>query len=460
MVALATTGWCQQARPDSSAVSPKYSATSTGDNGSRAYVPSLFGSQPIAIDMSQPAVPGNEPAPPVGVVDTGAQDSGTIEPWAPYVRNPAQHYLLYGLSVSGNFEHDTASGAPSDSLWTSALSPYLGLMSRTRTGFYTLQYAPTIVPYDAQTNTASAFHNLAFDATGKLTRRLTWNFDVHGGYGGEVSHLTGNLNSQSVAGGVPVVDPSYASLQPFSGNSLDASGSFAIGYQLTPRETVGVTLSNNYFTFLNSGASQVPNLHTDTATVGVSFDRRLSERATLRAYASESHVFSNLLPCSSFSGGLGLLSKPVRALSVDVGAGPSTGCGAGSFNFHGTVGASVYKQMQLYVGGARQLNTAYRLNSRWESNVVGGAGRRFHNADLGFDAGYYHGQPLGLAAPSEGYFISPRLNYSLGLRLSRFTSMGFGYRRYHSFLPAGGSLNVDFLMMSLSFLPSPLPLER
>ena len=460
VVAFATVGWCQQALPDSSPVSPKYSAASAGDTGSRAYVPSLFGSQPIAIDMGQPAVSGAEPAPPVGIVDTTDQNSGTIEPWAPYVRNPARHYLLYGLTVSGNLEHDTTSGASSDSFWNSAVSPYVGLMGRTRTGFYTLQYTPTIVPYATQTSTTSAFHNLAFNSTGQFTRRLTWNFDVNSGYGGEASRLTGNLNSQSVVGGVPVVSQGYASLQPFSGNSLDANGSFRIGYQLTSRDTVAVTLTNTYYAFLNSGASQVPNLHNDTLAGTLSFDRKLNERTTLHVYGTESRLFSNFLPCSSFSGGLGLTSQPVRAVSVDVGAGPSTGCGGGSFNFHGTVGASLSKQIQLYVGGSRQLNTAYRLNSHWEDNVVGGAGRRFHNADLGVDAGYYHGQSLGLAAPSEGYFISPRINYNLALRLSRYTKLGLGYRRYHSYLPAGGSVGVDVVMMSVSFLPPALPLER
>lgn len=456
VVALLNRAWGQQA-PSPAGDSMKPSPTIIGDEGSRSYVPSLFGTQPIAVDIGRPSIPSNEPPPPVGITDSSDSGSGAVEPWAPYVRNPAQHYLLYGLTASGSFEHDTATGGPSDSISGSSLSPYLALMGRTRTGYYTLQYAPSIVPYDSETRAVSAFHNLALDAAGNFNRRLKWNFDMRNGYGGEVSRLTGNLNPQTVVAGVPVADPSYASLQPLNGNSLNTAATFGIGYQLTPRETLGVTLSNSYSTFLN-GDPQLQNAHSDIASLGLTFDRSVSARATFRAYATGSRVFSNLLPCDSYSGGLGMLYKPARAVAIDVGAGPSTGCGSRSYNFHGTVTGSLHNGIQLYVSGSRQLNTQYRLNSLWEDNVTAGAGRRFRSTDLGVDGGYYHGQSLGLVAPSQGYFISPRINY--GLRLSRFTSVGVSCRRYHSALSAGASQDINMVLISLTLSPSPVPLER
>ena len=449
-----------QASPDPGAVNAKYSATIAGDVGSRSYVPSLFGGQPIAIDVGQPSVSSSAAAPPVGVVDAAAQDSGAVEPWAPYVRNPAQHYLLYGLSASGTLELDGASaGVPATSSWFSTITPYAGLLGRTRTGFYALQYAPSIVPYDTQTNGVSAYHSLSLDAAGDFTRRLRWSLDLRSGYGGELGRLSGNLTPQRVTAGVPIADPAYASLQPFSGNSLDSSARVGLLYQLTPRQTVGVSVSDDYSTFLYDAAVlPAAKVHNDMATLGLTFDRTLSERATLRVYASDGRIFSNVSPCNSFSGGLGLLLQPARSVAVDVGAGPSSGCGAQAANFHGTVSFAPRKSVQLYVSGSRQLETLYRLNSRWEDDVVAGADRRFRNADLGFDAGYYHGQSLGLNAPSQGYFVSPRIDY--GLHLSRFTKIGFAYRRFHGSAPTGGGRDVSFALVTVSFLPSPVPLEK
>jgi hypothetical protein len=426
--------------------------------GSRSYVPSLFGAQPIAIDQWQPLVPGNEPAPAVGIVDNSAQDSGMIEPWAPYVRNPAQQYLLYGVTASASFEHDGASpGIPADSLWMAVLQPYVGLMGRTRTGFFVLQYAPSIVPYNTQTAGSTAYHTVAFDAAADVTPRLKWNFDVRSGYGAEMGRLTGNLDAQRITSGVPMADISYASLQPFGGNSLDAGVQAGVTYQLTRRDTLGVMLGEAYSTFLFDPGIQQPKFRSNAVWAGLSFDRAVSEKVALRAYGTETRVFSNVLPCSSFSGGLGMILQPVRSVSVDVGAGPSSGCGAQAANFHATISQSLLNRLSLYAGGARQLNTLYRLNSRWEDDVFAGFSRHFRRAEVGVDAGYYHGQALELPAPSQGYFMSPRLNY--GLSLSRFTSIGFSYRRFHE-SGLGGGRDISFAMVSVSVSPSPLGLKR
>ena len=128
------------------------------------------------MDAWQPSAPSSEPAPAVGVVDNAGQTAGAVEPWAPYMRNVAQHYVLYGLNLSANY---TARGrlpatAADYSLFLPQIMPYLGFMGRTRTGFYVLQYSPSVVPYDSQDNRSVTFHNFTFDSAGAFTRRLTW----------------------------------------------------------------------------------------------------------------------------------------------------------------------------------------------------------------------------------------------------------------------------------------------
>lgn len=423
----------------------------------RTYIPSLFGSQPIAVDMWQPQVPSNESAPPVAIVDSSAQETGAVDPWAAYVRNPAQHYLLYGLNLSASFEHENSyQGAPGDSLALPQLAPYLGLMGRTRTGYFVLQYAPSIVPYDSQIGQSATFHNFTFDASGALTRRLSWNFDTHTGYGNEIGRLTGNLISQSVVSGVSQSGANFASVLPLTGNSLDTGGSAGLGYQLSPRESVHASISDNYSDFLNNSAVSEPSLRQNTVGMGLSFDHILSPTMTLHAYGNGDRVFSNVLPCHSFSGGLGMTYQPTHTITADFGAGPSSGCGAEAANFHARVAAALRNRAKVYVSSAREMNTEYRLNTRWEDNVTAGASKQFGHAELGFDGGYFHGQSLGLIGPSSGYFVSPRINYSL--RLSRITGIGFSYRRFEG--SPGSGPGLSFAMVTLSFSPTPLPLEK
>jgi len=455
LVAMSAAGQAQQAS-DSGQGSAQAAAS---DQAPRTYIPSLFGQQPIAVDMWQPAVSSNEPAPAVGVVDT-SQDSGAVEPWATYVRNPAQHYLLYGLNLSGTYERDGASaGLPAYSVGLPQVAPYLGFLGHTRTGFYALQYAPSIVPYDSQTGRSVAFHNFTFDAAGAFTRRLSWNFDTHAGYGGEVGRLTSNLNSQTVVSGVSESGANYASIQPLTGNSLNASTSYGLAYQLSPRQSVQASVSDTYYSFTYQPAGSAPGLYSDALGLGLSYNRTLSQTMTLHTYGSGARVFSHNLPtCDTFGGGLGLTYQPTRTLTADFGAGPSGGCGAQVANYHANLAAALRSHIKAYVGASRQMNTAYRMNSLWEDNVVAGAGKQFGHADLGLDGGYFHGQSLGLTGPSNGYFVSPRINYSL--RLSRISGIGFSYRRFHGSAGTGGPPDLSFAMVTLSFSPAPLPLEK
>ena len=430
-------------------------AQQTGD--SRTYIPSLFAQQPIAVDMWQPAVSSNESAPAVGVVDSSAQESGAIEPWAPYVRNPAQHYLLYGLNLSATYEHDSSyQGFAAESRVLPQLAPYLGLMGRTRTGFFVLQYAPSIIPYDSAQGHGVAFHSVNFDAAGAFSRRLSWIFDSHNGYGGEIGRLTGNLSSQSVFGGVAQSGPGFATVQPLSGNSVNSSTSAGLGYQITPRQTIHATVSDNYNGFIYEPANGLPDVRNNMVGLALSYDHTISPTMTFHAYGNGDRIFSNVLPCHTFGGGLGLTYQPTRTITADFGAGPSTGCGAEAANYHANVSAALRNRIRVYLGGARQLNTAYRLNTRWEDNVTGGASKQFGHADFGFDAGYFHGQSLALLGPSSGYFVAPRLNYTF--RLSRMTGVGFSYRKFQG--SAGSGPGVSFAMVTLMFSPSPLPLEK
>ena len=452
VLVMGATGQAQQASD-----AGQSSAQPAASEPPRTYLPSLFTQQPIAVDMWQPSVPSDESAPAVGGIDATGQGSGMVEPWAPYVRNPAQHYMLYGLNISGTYEHDSAfEGSPAASRMLPQVLPYLGFMGRTRTGYFVLQYAPNIVPYDSATGRSVTFHSLAFDSAGAFTRRLSWSARVNGGYGGEVGLLTGNLISQTAAVGVSESGPNYAAVQPLNGNSLNSSASVGLNYQLSPRQSIHASINDVYNAFIYEPAGTAPNERTHTVGTELSYDRTVSQTLTLHAYGDADRIFSNILPCHTFSGGLGLTYQATRTLSAYFGGGPSVGCGAQSANYHANVAAALRHRAKVYVSGGRELDTVYRLNSRWEDNVSAGASKQFGHTELGFDAGYFHGQPLGLVGPSSGYFVAPRINYSL--RLSRVSGIGFSYRRFQG--STGGGPNLSFAMVSLMFSPSPLPLER
>ena len=434
-------------------------AAASDSSATRTYVPSLFGQQPIAVDAWQPSAPSSESAPAVGVVDNAGQGAGAVEPWAPYMRNVAQHYVLYGLNLSANYTIESGTGSAADySLFLPQIMPYVGFMGRTRTGFYVLQYSPSVVPWDSQDSRSVTFHNFTFDSAGAFTRRLTWTVNVREGYGGEIGRLTSNLNSQAVVAGVSESNSNYATVQPLTGNSLSSSATAGLGYQFSPRTSAHLAASDNYYAFMYQPAGSVPNVRSHAIGMGGDIDETLSHNLTVRLYGSGDRVYSNYVTCDTISGGLALAYQPTRLINVDVGGGPSKGCGAQAANFHATVGATLRNQFKVYAGVARQMNTIYRLNSFWEDDVTGGVGKQFGHADLGFDAGYFHGQPLGLTGPANGYFVSPRINYSL--RLSRISGISFSYRRFHGSSGTGGPPDVSFAMITLSFSPAPLALEK
>ena len=184
LVAMSAAGQAQQTSDSGSSAQ----AVAASDQAPRTYIPSLFGQQPIAVDMWQPAVPSNESAPAVGVVDTSAQDSGAVEPWAPYVRNPAQHYLLYGLNLSANLRATSAyQGLPAD-FPGSAATRSLSWDSWAAPGPASTccNMRPASCPMIRSNSRSVTFHNFSFDASRRFHPAPELDIDVNEGYGGEI----------------------------------------------------------------------------------------------------------------------------------------------------------------------------------------------------------------------------------------------------------------------------------
>jgi hypothetical protein len=453
MMCIAPAALCQQTTATTSNRSGNSNDGFTSEIPS-SYVISRFGTDPLAIPVWQPPASDSSLASTRPRSDEEAPPPGIISIWPAYTyfRSPARHFFMYGMRASGD--------AGTDGSYTSSINPYVGLMSRTRTGFYVLQYSPTITPDTPTGQGTVAFHALSFDATGGFSRRWSWGLAVSDSYGSEFARLSGPLAIQAVSpAGIPIADTTSAALQPFNGKEMALNANFSTTYQMTPRDSIAVSVSDTYFSF-NYDTPVTPNVHSDMAGLNLTFGHMLTRRATLTAYSQVAHIYSNLLPCTSYGGGLGISYKITPTVGLDAGGGPSTGCGDTTGNFHATMSAVLGKQVTVYVSGSRQLMTQFRQNSRWENNVAGGGGKRVRNAEFGVDAGYYQGQPLGLNAPSQGYFISPRIGYALNLKPSRMTSIGFSFRRFSTLSSTTATRAVNVAMVSVTFSPNPVPFEK
>lgn len=409
------------------------------------YSGSLFGSQPIAVELWQPAP---RTAPPVQA--TGPDDMDT-DVWTITHEQASRYLLLYGLRAAANYQE--MSGGQGGSGYVGTVTPYLGLLGRTRTGFWLFQYAPTIVPYTPLGPGLQGYHSVAFSAAGSLTRTLSWGFSMVGGYGSEAAIIGAPLPTREVVSGVSITDPSAATILPFNGNMLDTSETLTLAWKLNAKQTLGLNLGDTYFAFSrNSGGALVPTTHTDDAHTGLDFGQMLSSRTTLHAYATADRIYGNSIsPCSFYGGGLGISVAATKTITLAAGAGPeasSASCGRGmGANFHGTLTAALAHHMTAYVSAQRGVATAFRMNSLWEDSATAGIAKSLRSVSLGFDGGYYHGQTLA----SAGYFVSPHVDY--GLRIAKFTSVGAGYRRYHSNTPLAGGGDIGYFFASLTFAP-------
>ncbi len=365
--------------------------------------------------------------------------------------------FIYGMSSSAVYR-TAMPGFPDDRANTSVLlNPYVGLLGRTRTGSYLLDYTLNAMPYDTLGSPASAFHQFTASMNGLFTRNLDWTVSGNGGFGSESARVLGPISYQ-VVGGLPTSDTSNAILAAPNENVLTGSLNGTLGWQKSPRDRFTFALTSSYTSY--TGETGVPAEGQGHATSGggtLTYERTLSARTRLFTFGDYFHLFG-AGGCSSYGGGVGLTHEASRKLSVSVQGGPqftTEGCGGQQgANFSGSILVRPTARTSAYLIVSRSFTTAYRLNSAWDDNISAGLSHNTRLFEFNIDTSYVRG---GVQPSYQGLFVGPNVRYHMQPTLSWL----LGYRWYH-----GSSLgntqigNMNFATVTLEWHPRAIGFPR
>ncbi|HSM85965.1 MAG TPA: hypothetical protein VLT16_07440 [Candidatus Limnocylindrales bacterium] len=365
-----------------------------------------------------------------------------------------KNLFFYGFSGSSVYTNNFAGVGATRDLISTSLSPYLAVLVPTRTGSYVAQYTSVVNPNDTSTGDPQAYHTVTLKAEGAFTRRLSWALSGSGSYGSESARLQAPL-SYVVVQTTPVGDASSAAVLLRTTNVAFSENRAHLGYLLSSRDSMGVTLIHTYTGIAGDPSSpQATGTHANSAGVKMDYARTISSRFTMLAFG-QAYTMLNGLTCNSFGGGLGMSVKVSHSVAFDVQGGPernSNSCGGQqNANFTANLVADVRGRTKLYASANRAFRAAYRVDGVWEDNASAGFSRIFGRVNLSADAGYLRGQTL-LSSTQEyrGYYVSPRL------RVKVTDALGFS-AGYRTFRGTGGNLvsgNVSFAVASVDWYPS------
>lgn len=372
------------------------------------------------------------------------------------VRDPKRfrHQFFYGVSVASAYTSDDAGLRTSSHAFTT-ISPYMALLTPTKTGSLILQYDALINPHDTSVLEpgAQAFQAFSLTARGALTRRWSWTLVGSSGDGSEAARLEGPLTF-SVAQNIPVLDASSTVVLPTT-NVFFFAATGQLAFQKNERDSFGFTLGQTY-----TGIDGVPNdpnapaQHSSFLAVREDFQHLVSARLTLSGYADEETVLSGP-GCYSFGGGAGLSAQLTRGVSLEVEGGPqltSPGCGGQQrANFGAVLADRLDRKDRIYVRASRVFAPQYQTQATWQDNLAAGFSKDMGRSTFTTDAGFVRQTVTG-APPYHGFFAAPRFHVKLvtGLGLTA------GYRAFRVTgrgLP-GGVLN--YAAVSLDWYPAGL----
>jgi hypothetical protein len=369
--------------------------------------------------------------------------------------NDFRNQFFYGSSVSG-FYANGFNGTSYNNVLSSSINPYMGMLVPTKTGSYMIQYAAVIDPNTENSNGIQAYHSMAFNAQGALTRRWYWAFHGGGSYGSELARAQGTLG-YSVVQGTPIVNTSSAAtIVPANKVSFGQAGG-TLTWLESRRTRMSFTAFYDY--------SGIQGLHTTTGDIGnhenlagtiVGLTHAVNQRLDVRVYGDANAVL-NGPTCNSYGGGVGATVRMSHSVVFDGQVGPqrnSASCGGQqNIAFNASLVKALRTGDRIYASGSRVFTTAYRTNGFWEDNAGVGFAKGLGRMTLIGEAGYLRGETLAsVIASYQGYFVAPRLRVKIN------NSMGFsaGYRLFNE---TGGGLasgNLRFALVSIDWYPAPL----
>jgi len=389
---------------------------------------------------------------PTALIEAQGVGGPATSPMAQY-----RYLFLYGMSSSVAYR-DAMPGVLNDKSDVALLlNPYVGLVGRTRTGSYLLNYTVDAMPHDTAQSPPAVFHQVSATMNGFITKNVDWSVTGIGGYGSEASRILGPLSYQVVTN-FPTADTSNAILAGLNDTVLTGSLDGTLGWQKSPRDRFAFELTSAYTSYTpgTTGLSIPGANHAVSEGGTIRYDRAVSPRTSLAAFGDLFHV-SSMGSCSTYGGGLGITHEASHRVSMGLQGGPqfsTKGCGGPqSAMFTGNLLVRATARTRVYLVGGRTFTTVYRLHSSWDDNISAGVERDSRLFVFNFDAMYVRG---GLQPSYEGLLVGPSVRY----RMWRTLSWLVGYRRFHGSSWDLHSGSMNFGTVTMLWEPRPIGFPR
>jgi hypothetical protein len=318
------------------------------------------------------------------------------------MKDIVRNHLLYGVSFTERIAGTNLSRG-SLNIW----NPYLGFLGRLGRTKYVLQYAPTISKRWLEDGGPRAYHSTSLFLTRELSRKWEAGFGVNSGFGEYGLSLTQD-NFRPVSG-VPVIDPIV--IQPGLTETILNVAELNLRWRPTQRRSFSFSTSEVYRNAVHLG-------HNNLATTRVHFDQTLSRRTAFLAYGEAGKNF-NLVPCTTYGGGAGVLMKMSRSTSLRVTVGPEFASGGCPTRKDIKTNAALVipygTRSSLYIAFDRDFNNLFvspQVQSR--DSIAGG----FHKStargtSLRVDLGYYDVRQCCGQASFHSFFASPVFSWPI-----------------------------------------------
>ncbi len=351
--------------------------------------------------------------------------------------------ILAGGAVSGGYDSNPNNAAQSAGAAYYSMNPYVAMIAGQRKFQYVVQYHPTITRYSSYAG--QTMHEASAKFTDNVSSRWAWGFGMDGSHGDSSARLLAPDHTTAI-GGVAGSGPDSASYLPNAGLVTNLSGGFDFSYKSSPRNSVGIQLTDAYNSY--------PDLHESGSVAGatLNFNRDMRPSLGMLAYAQTSKYYGEL-QCTTVGGGMGLRWVPRENTVLAFKGGPQLNTASchnqQGFAYSASFSTSVTGRASLYATANREPVTGFLGPGLWQNNISAGYQRQILRKNIvGIDIGYVQSSTLVKTGNYDGYY----LDIAHSFKIQRQLSLSTGYRSYRSSIGAV-DFNRNTLTVSLSFIP-------
>ncbi|HEY6349000.1 MAG TPA: hypothetical protein VI636_06280 [Candidatus Angelobacter sp.] len=366
------------------------------------------------------------------------------------VEQPRHMRYFYGLAMTQGFDSNVAGPFSNIDSWTSTYEGYLAAAWRFTRNYVIVQQDTTYTHFGSHLLEGHSYNQTSLLATGDLDPNIGWIFEAHSFEGNntltELSPLPG-----IVVNGITVTSPGAATAGLNEGFIWGTDVVSTLNWKPDQRDIFSFRAENANQQFLDLG------LHDNLTTLGLQYQRALTQETYLGAYGLERHE-TGTIDCQSAGFGLLGSTKPTDRWYLQGSGGPEYDTGGcrrhQGFELHFAAVYKVRPTAWMYATANRQFSSGFVPNSTWEDDAGVGLSKRITRR-LTFDlsGGYARGYTGGFLTPSTAAYKGFYGQAQFIQRLSKSFDFAATYRRYDQSI-SGQSVHRNIVLFTLRWSPA------